>query len=199
MSPFSGSSPLARGLHVHCGFLWFVCGIIPARAGFTGVRDARHRPPADHPRSRGVYTVDGTLARNISGSSPLARGLRDRHGQFFQRVRIIPARAGFTTVDGTLARNISDHPRSRGVYRRRPPDDHEPQGSSPLARGLPSGSSRISRPGGIIPARAGFTDIWAGSSSPCRDHPRSRGVYAADTAVKLVASGSSPLARGLRR
>ena len=51
-------------------------------------------------------------------------------------------------------------------------------GSSPLARGLPRTGPRA-RPG-----------PW--------DHPRSRGVYAADAERRLCEHGSSPLARGLR-
>ena len=52
----SGSSPLARGLLVHAGAAPAEEGIIPARAGFTGVQARRGRGPEDHPRSRGVYS-----------------------------------------------------------------------------------------------------------------------------------------------
>ena len=92
-----GSSPLARGLPIgavrHAGWP----GIIPARAGFTWIKD--HMPvvsgwiiPAragftsktvpivmllsDHPRSRGVYSDGPRLLVTIAGSSPLARGLQ---------------------------------------------------------------------------------------------------------------------------
>ena len=77
--------------------------------------------------------------------------------------------------------------------------ENSASGSSPLARGLlgdilgPLAGERI------IPARAGFT------RSPCvrgcrrRDHPRSRGVYAHHNRILSRSSGSSPLARGLRR
>ena len=54
-----------------------------------------------------------------SGSSPLARGLRDIPHEIRQGGRIIPARAGFTHRYGDPARWAEDHPRSRGVYRRR--------------------------------------------------------------------------------
>ena len=52
---------------------------------------------------------------------------------------------------------------------------------------------------GIIPARAGFTPPPASAPRPWSDHPRSRGVYALTFALLAMASGSSPLARGLRR
>ena len=49
----------------------------------------------------------------------------------------------------------------------------------------------------IIPARAGFTNISELLGTLTRDHPRSRGVYLAESAGARVAEGSSPLARGL--
>ena len=73
----TGSSPLARGLrrqrrrHRRSG------GIIPARAGFTGMAGLRQR-----------------VAR---GSSPLARGLQVVAEAAADEAGIIPARAGFTS------------------------------------------------------------------------------------------------------
>ena len=52
--------------------------------------------------------------------------------------------------------------------------------------------------GGIIPARAGFTQTtWIGPRR-LTDHPRSRGVYAEALVAETAARGSSPLARGLQ-
>ena len=96
--PPQGSSPLARGLRV-LGAGYCECeGIIPARAGFTGLR-------------RGVDVERG-------GSSPLARGLRKTGDAKYKYTRIIPARAGFTRVTMAGLAVAADHPRSRGVYRR---------------------------------------------------------------------------------
>ena len=50
-----GSSPLARGLRVLELVGRVGGGIIPARAGFTGIGAGGVRRPVDHPRSRGVY------------------------------------------------------------------------------------------------------------------------------------------------
>ena len=50
---------------------------------------------------------------------------------------------------------------------------------------------------GIIPARAGFTEIVVVLGEVGPDHPRSRGVYPVDLAKCGVYKGSSPLARGL--
>ena len=50
-----GSSPLARGLPPIHPFHTPTRGIIPARAGFTGVGMCMGAYGWDHPRSRGVY------------------------------------------------------------------------------------------------------------------------------------------------
>ena len=196
---FRGSSPLARGLLVGRENECIVSGIIPARAGFTRPRRRSAITIQDHPRSRGVYDSLMPRRHRPAGSSPLARGLRGSHGSPPGLLGIIPARAGFTkpfTFGGLVCR---DHPRSRGVYSRAGDNVRLQAGSSPLARGLPALEDENGRVPRIIPARAGFTIFsflpgWSGW-----DHPRSRGVYlVADCFGKLV-SGSSPLARGLRR
>ena len=96
-SSSGGSSPLARGLQRRAPRGYLQARIIPARAGFTGPRRGRGTPPADHPRSRGVYTAPVLQVSRADGSSPLARGLRDAPGEFSSTPGIIPARAGFTS------------------------------------------------------------------------------------------------------
>ena len=71
-------------------------------------------------------------------------------------------------------------------------------GSSPLARGLRHEKRARERRGGIIPARAGFTEYPRSPSRGSRDHPRSRGVYGCEIWAVKMKDGSSPLARGLR-
>ena len=90
---------------------------------------------------------------------------------------IIPARAGFTKDEWRPAEEIADHPRSRGVYLT---DRHRAllsRGSSPLARGLRMLEKGVTVWHRIIPARAGFTDVWQTYHHLVTDHPRSRGVY----------------------
>ena len=72
------------------------------------------------------------------------------------------------------------------------------RGSSPLARGLPSSLRTSPRRRGIIPARAGFTNIVRVGKAWSGDHPRSRGVYGHTDASPPQGAGSSPLARGLQ-
>ena len=172
-----GSSPLARGLPCPPIRLSARTGIIPARAGFTR---ASHRGPArstDHPRSRGVYSRAPSGRESRPGSSPLARGLPPDLRTWLPALRIIPARAGFTGGAKSPVTYPRDHPRSRGVYRRRRMRMGSGTGSSPLARGLRRRPVRPSWARGIIPARAGFTSRFAGARASRVDHPRSRGVY----------------------
>ena len=70
-------------------------------------------------------------------------------------------------------------------------------GSSPLARGLRRDDAPDRVPGGIIPARAGFTSLGPAGMILSWDHPRSRGVYETLHPATLTVLGSSPLARGL--
>ena len=93
---------------------------------------------------------------------------------------------------------MQDHPRSRGVYVLRKAALKSESGSSPLARGLPTGHLPWVRAVRIIPARAGFTAHASSSHSHPGDHPRSRGVYSVTWPTSARPLGSSPLARGLR-
>ena len=196
-TPRRGSSPLARGLRSTAAWAAAAAGIIPARAGFTHRRPPDRGPRGDHPRSRGVYQP---LCRGITrktGSSPLARGLRQRVLERPHHERIIPARAGFTKPTTPRRFPMRDHPRSRGVYNPVIPEVSSLSGSSPLARGLPVCARSVPARGRIIPARAGFTDPCGLPAPQRRDHPRSRGVYGCTVVHRGGAPGSSPLARGL--
>ena len=193
----SGSSPLARGLHVgdadgHPGRR-----IIPARAGFTTSPAGADPSAEDHPRSRGVYAPVTIQVTGAAGSSPLARGLRPRPADPDAHARIIPARAGFTSSPGAVGSSLSDHPRSRGVYGPSSAPGRRAPGSSPLARGLQITLYSPDDGTGIIPARAGFTVLSTGQVTVDSDHPRSRGVYRLCGDGGVQSPGSSPLARGL--
>ena len=71
------------------------------------------------------------------------------------------------------------------------------RGSSPLARGLRTFLLILGLRSGIIPARAGFTQITLQLDVWQTDHPRSRGVYVRNSVGAGRFGGSSPLARGL--
>ena len=172
-----GSSPLARGLPVRPERLGVRHGIIPARAGFTPWKCGASPRSWDHPRSRGVYTMEMRRVAPELGSSPLARGLLTSPRISDHTGGIIPARAGFTPPGMAYPTRTRDHPRSRGVYT--------------VVGHLVEG------PGWIIPARAGFTSKRPPEPWPIGDHPRSRGVYPHEGRTRGGSLGSSPLARGL--
>ena len=174
-----GSSPLARGLLAVRKSDHNPARIIPARAGFTPWGPVGGSCRSDHPRSRGVYPRPRSCAGCAPGSSPLARGLRAGPVCPGAGTGIIPARAGFTRTRELLLAVQQDHPRSRGVYTGYRSGAHLGEGSSPLARGLPSAPPRDRR--------------------ASADHPRSRGVYPERVSYGGLAEGSSPLARGLQR
>ena len=152
-----GSSPLARGLHPRARRDRSRIRIIPARAGFTVLSTGQVTIDSDHPRSRGVYPSLLSQYCFALGSSPLARGLRNRTMFIEYEQRIIPARAGFTSCGATAWAARSDHPRSRGVYAWTACGAGRGGGSSPLARGLLQLDADRAPPQRIIPARAGFT------------------------------------------
>ena len=192
-----GSSPLARGLRARPMGGIRAVRIIPARAGFTRARRRGSSRRRDHPRSRGVYRVTVYFDSGDSGSSPLARGLQCCHCTVAFEHGIIPARAGFTAQESGRKTEDADHPRSRGVYIVDGIVQSLRRGSSPLARGLRANPRLRAGARGIIPARAGFTEVGDRRKEPPWDHPRSRGVYARTEPSLHAVSGSSPLARGL--
>ena len=112
--------------------------------------------------------------------------------------RIISARAGFTPRARSGSGSRWDHPRSRGVYPGSSGLGGCASGSSPLARGLQLTDLLLNPLERIIPARAGFTAYQWARLARRADHPRSRGVYAAQGQHLPIQGGSSPLARGLR-
>ena len=120
--------------------LFYLRGIIPARAGFTVLNSNFLSAVWDHPRSRGVYDYCVYCGHVVGGSSPLARGLRIGLTTLLRLFRIIPARAGFTNKMSDFAGGFEDHPRSRGVYALVSGITLTFGGSSPLARGLPGNS-----------------------------------------------------------
>ena len=90
----------------------------------------------------------------------------------------------------------ADCPRSRGVYYPEGTATVDGRGSSPLARGLPGQFAWPSLCCRIIPARAGFTRICSSLTRGSRDHPRSRGVYAASVPARARPAGIIPARAG---
>jgi len=175
----AGSSPLARGPLSVTVIKGQNTRIIPARAGSTTLGQRIAHAGEDHPRSRGVHCRPSPASWSRGGSSPLARGPPARARRERRFHRIIPARAGSTSLCPIRRRGTGDHPRSRGVHSRShlvsiPSQDHprsrgvhpagyvsgdQTLGSSPLARGPLTNAESARKKAGIIPARAGSTNV----------------------------------------
>ena len=193
-----GSSPLARGtLHLQLRGER-PARLIPARAGNTGLTVRSLKVETAHPRSRGEHYFEVTRATAYRGSSPLARGTQVVQAPAFQRLRLIPARAGNTYSSTPSSGEPSAHPRSRGEHQSAPELYRPLIGSSPLARGTlgRAGSSRGQVR--LIPARAGNTLRGRLRTRYRAAHPRSRGEHKRAVEKISNANGSSPLARGTR-
>ena len=191
-----GSPPLARGQGAATDPVGVGDRITPARAG-TGPKWKQRRPRcADHPRSRGDRTNPANSLTPDDGSPPLARGQVLRHEQDKRPWRITPARAGTGPRPSSGRPASSDHPRSRGDRAEIVAWAKLYGGSPPLARGQGADRAGMQGPPRITPARAGTGAADAASSAPLSDHPRSRGDRVVKDGIKVVLTGSPPLARG---
>ena len=74
----AGSSPLARGKRSGCLITLDHDGLIPARAGKTYSPHTWLKSVGAHPRSRGENASEIARKKRRGGSSPLARGKRNR-------------------------------------------------------------------------------------------------------------------------
>ena len=110
----SGSSPLARGKRPRRPGGLPRTRLIPARAGKTRIRSSPRSLSAAHPRSRGENDTLKQAGQQAEGSSPLARGKRNRRRERRLTRRLIPARAGKTPPDSLGRAPVGAHPRSRG-------------------------------------------------------------------------------------
>ena len=90
---------------------------------------------AVHPRLRGELFKMDALARQISGSSPLARGTRYAVNTDVDFSRFIPACAGNSVFDRSHDYKTTVHPRLRGELPLLISNYRVNHGSSPLARG----------------------------------------------------------------
>ena len=131
-----GSPPLARGVQTTVTDIDFSIRITPACAGSTNVQVPHKLSDKDHPRLRGEYTFVNSFNPQLTGSPPLARGVRTTINLCSIERRITPACAGSTcrTHEGLEA--VEDHPRLRGEYEYYTVIAWEIWGSPPLARGV---------------------------------------------------------------
>ena len=194
-----GSSPLARGTRVDAACPVILAGLIPARAGNTGVVRCLPGLLRAHPRSRGEHVQLSSSGSYGAGSSPLARGTPGITTHAALARGLIPARAGNTHAGIPYRSGSEAHPRSRGEHPLVLSFRLFAVGSSPLARGTLGVLARIGCRHGLIPARAGNTQCPVHQLGRQRAHPRSRGEHLSPLSPLKRRPGSSPLARGTLR
>ena len=130
------------------------------------------------------------------GSSPRMRGSPNQPRDDRRDDGIIPAHAGLTRGWRPAALTRRDHPRACGAHLSELHRHQERWGSSPRMRGSPILSVQKIEVVGIIPAHAGLTIFYGGSSSGKRDHPRACGAHPISNPVYGSLVGSSPRMRG---
>ena len=172
-----GSSPLARGTQPAFSSAQAYLGLIPARAGNTGIGPTKWPRCRAHPRSRGEHCHQLNLLWNVLGSSPLARGTPGPGATWQLLQGLIPARAGNTVCAFFRRRDCRAHPRSRGEHLQILDIASRMMGSSPLARGTQQKTHPGRGGSGLIPARAGNTGLIPGGQPGGGAHPRSRGEH----------------------
>ncbi len=153
----AGSSPPARGPRPHRGDQRRNMGLIPACAGTTFAFRRSRAGVGAHPRLRGDHFCLFDRDHFSFGSSPPARGPRFSIVLPRVSVRLIPACAGTTRGVIAYGENIRAHPRLRGDHVVEYTDGQSDTGSSPPARGPPSGESTNHLTRRLIPACAGTT------------------------------------------
>ena len=131
-----------------------------------------------------------------AGSSPLARGTLELEDPRGAVSGLIPARAGNTDTRGICYSELRAHPRSRGEHTLDGVQVNGYSGSSPLARGTLCVVIELAHGVGLIPARAGNTQLDGSRCQPGGAHPRSRGEHRRVEGCIVFTAGSSPLARG---
>ena len=194
----AGSSPRVRGKPARRVELDCLARLIPARAGKTRTRWRARAAPWAHPRACGENLTGKTAEADVAGSSPRVRGKRHALCPFQRRVRLIPARAGKTRTYSSASRGSAAHPRACGENSRTAPEAAETFGSSPRVRGKPTVPVVRTERTGLIPARAGKTDVERQVLRAHRAHPRACGENITLTILMPVAPGSSPRVRGKR-
>ena len=133
-----GSSPWARGTHIHVIEPLVSNRFIPVGTGNTIERGPEGSPDAVHPRGHGEHCVALTGLRRFRGSSPWARGTLKSTLNAIFGPRFIPVGTGNTGILLNIPRLISVHPRGHGEHLLNILKLIYTSGSSPWARGTPA-------------------------------------------------------------
>ena len=154
-----GSSPRVRGTARYGRNARSGPWIIPARAGNSYHTENRQAEYEDHPRACGEQLGDSAKASGDTGSSPRVRGTVARGDVRHRPPGIIPARAGNNRQSPGWPVPPWDHPRACGEQLEPSSMTRMRTGSSPRVRGTGPVFEAAPRLDGIIPARAGNSNM----------------------------------------
>ena len=155
-----GSSPRMRGAVGQHRLRHHEPGIIPAHAGSSCAHASTFLFGWDHPRACGEQVSSAMSLRSQMGSSPRMRGAVEIAVAARYVLGIIPAHAGSrSSVTGRTSPS-RDHPRACGEQSKMLTPQAAMSGSSPRVRGAVDGAPSLSVVKGIIPARAGSSDVY---------------------------------------
>ena len=191
-----GSSPHARGTQTRRTLPMPATRFIPACAGNASIDRQRTALHTVHPRMRGERRISGCSRCRTVGSSPHARGTRNRPRQQPAGLRFIPACAGNACCAVLSNRVTAVHPRMRGERFFSRGKISGMFGSSPHARGtlfIDNHGDVFNR---FIPACAGNACSGRFPRFLPAVHPRMRGERRWKVYLRTTADGSSPHARG---
>ncbi len=132
---FLGSSPRVRGAGQGRRLRHGAGGIIPARAGSSRSTCRTSSQPWDHPRACGEQNPPVVVADGNVGSSPRVRGADVMSNVIWNRLGIIPARAGSSLTKQCKVSATRDHPRACGEQASATTVTTSFTGSSPRVRG----------------------------------------------------------------
>ena len=136
-----GSSPRVRGKLPGSAMSMRCPGLIPARAGKTGVDASLHERHRAHPRACGENRWGRSWRARAWGSSPRVRGKRPCDEASPLQDGLIPARAGKTRLYQSHSTHLGAHPRACGENERLIDEHVARRGSSPRVRGKPHRAS----------------------------------------------------------
>ncbi len=130
------------------------------------------------------------------GSSPHARGPRERIVPLAGHIRFIPACTGTTEWVCTRLELQTVHPRMHGDHISWERQPGRSLGSSPHARGPRISGKQVETGARFIPACTGTTSLCYRCHVLFPVHPRMHGDHRSRTTARTAATGSSPHARG---
>ena len=184
-----GSSPLVReaGPRVH---------VVPARAGIFPSRGHGDTSPRRRPRTRGDLPRARTSGSAAVASSPHARGSSGTMKECTVSENVVPARAGIFRRWPGISRRRRRRPRTRGDLPAYALAFGTVPESSPHARGSSGGRQLVHQLELVVPARAGIFRAAPRSARRRQGRPRTRGDLPTALSSGLVATASSPHARG---